>query len=573
MLKSLVLLGVAFTAAHAHFSVLEKRDGPPDGFSRVGPSPANKILNLRLALAQNDISGLHDTVYDVSTPGNPRYGQYLSKEEVEKFVAPSPDTVTQVNSWLTSNNLTALPLTGAGDWIAVDMTVSQANKLLATEFSTFQNPNTNLTVDRTLSYSIPSSLKAKINTVYPTVTFPVGGNRFPPAVNTTSPTPGSSHPTTSISSDCRVNNSWSPPACLQELYDIPSAPASPAANVLAVSGFINDFANKRDLKAFLSEFRPDMNPNTSFDFVSVNGGINNQLPAGAGFGPAIEIEYTVGLATGVSVEFISTGPRANDFDYLTAFLNQANYLISLASPPQTVLHTYADTESDIALSPQIAESICNAYAQLAARGVSYIVDTGVLGSGGSPFNEECIPWDPPFPATCPFVTAVGATEFLPAETQESGATASGGGFSNIFERPKYQDTTVSAYLKAVGADASSPFNISGRAVPDVSAIAQAPFFLQGFFENRTEHTAFSASIFASVVALLTNERLSAGKHALGFLNPLIYLHAGAFTDISTGFNGGNGCSPLGFNATAGWDPVTGVGSPSYTKLQEVCTEL
>jgi hypothetical protein len=66
---------------------------------------------------------------------------------------------------------------------------------------------------------------------------------------------------------------------------------------LAVSGFSNVFTNKRDLKVgylpgfvldlalpiyqvFLEEFRPRMNPKTMFDLISIDGGINNQLPAG-----------------------------------------------------------------------------------------------------------------------------------------------------------------------------------------------------------------------------------------------------------------------------------------------------
>jgi tripeptidyl-peptidase-1 len=45
--------------------------------------------------------------------------------------------------------------------------------------------------------------------------------------------------------------------------------------------------------------------------------------------------------------------------------------------------------------------------------------------------------------------------------------------------------------------------------------------------------AFSADIFASVVALITNERIAAGKPGLGFLNPLIYQNGAAFNDMPT----------------------------------------
>jgi tripeptidyl-peptidase-1 len=61
------------------------------------------------------------------------------------------------------------------------------------------------------------------------------------------------------------------------------------------------------------------------------------------------------------------------------------------------------------------------------------------------------------------VTAVGGTEFTSDETTETASALSGGGFSNVFKRPKYQDAAVTAYLRTIGADGSSPFNVSGRA--------------------------------------------------------------------------------------------------------------
>lgn len=55
----------------------------------------------------------------------------------------------------------------------------------------------------------------------------------------------------------------------------------------------------------------------------------------------------------------------------------------------------------------------------------------------------------------------------------------------------------------------------------------------------------------------------------GFLNPFIYANPGAFRDITKGYNNGGGLPFLkkGFYATAGWDPVTGVGTPLYPLLK------
>jgi tripeptidyl-peptidase I len=71
---------------------------------------------------------------------------------------------------------------------------------------------------------------------------------------------------------------------------------------------------------------------------------------------------------------------------------------------------------------------------------------GQPAQGGTKFN-------PSFPATCPFVTAVGATQINPGSTVYEPESAceqvifSGGGFSNIFSMPHYQKQAVSTYLE------------------------------------------------------------------------------------------------------------------------------
>ena len=95
-------------------------------------------------------------------------------------------------------------------------------------------------------------------------------------------------------------------------------------------------------------------------------------------------------------------------------------------------------------------------------------------------------------------------------------------------------------------------------------------------------TSAAVPVFSSVVALLNDARLRAGKSSLGFLNPWLYTVGFlGLTDItaggSVGCNGVNGqtgqpvpgASVIPFaswNATQGWDPVTGLGVPNFEKL-------
>lgn len=89
----------------------------------------------------------------------------------------------------------------------------------------------------------------------------------------------------------------------------------------------------------------------------------------------------------------------------------------------------------------------------------------------------------------------------------------------------------------------------------------------------------SAPTFAAIISNLNHVRLSQCKRPLGFLNPWLYSwgHIG-FTDIVDG--GSKGCSGFdrstgraarfvpyaSWNATKGWDPVTGIGTPNFKKL-------
>ena len=192
-------------------------------------------------------------------------------------------------------------------------------------------------------------------------------------------------------------------------------------------------------------------------------------------------------------------------------------------------------------------------------------------------TQSCTKFVPTFPSGCPLlvhtlstlypinspvysVTSVGATNASSYSTNassyiiETAANFSSGGFSNVFARPSYQDTAVQTYLEALGDTNAGLFNTSGRAYPDVST--QGVNFavnIAGTFEG-VDGTSASSPTFASVVALLNDQRLNADKPPLGFLNPLLYSSAaGAFNDITSGNN--PGCNTQGFPALPGWDPV------------------
>lgn len=87
-------------------------------------------------------------------------------------------------------------------------------------------------------------------------------------------------------------------------------------------------------------------------------------------------------------------------------------------------------------------------------------------------------------------------------------------------------------------------------------------------------TSASTPTFAGIVSLLNDARMAKGMKPLGCLNQLFYKHPEVFTDITKGKNpGGGGCGVGGFSCAAGWDPVTGLGTPLYPALLKLVLSL
>lgn len=79
------------------------------------------------------------------------------------------------------------------------------------------------------------------------------------------------------------------------------------------------------------------------------------------------------------------------------------------------------------------------------------------------------------------------------------------------------------------------------------------------------------SQWASIITLINQERQTAGKGPVGFLNPVLYANPGVLTDIKNGSN--PNCGSSGFKAVSGWDPITGLGTPNYPALLKLYLSL
>ena len=69
---------------------------------------------------------------------------------------------------MSNNNITAQTISPAGDWLSINVPVSQANALLNANFNEYTHDASNTTAIRTLAYSVPETLKDHLAFVYPT---------------------------------------------------------------------------------------------------------------------------------------------------------------------------------------------------------------------------------------------------------------------------------------------------------------------------------------------------------------------------------------------------------------------
>lgn len=75
-----------------------------------------------------------------------------------------------MNAFLASHGVNATSLSPAGDWLGFTVPVNKANEMFDANFSIFTHLDTGKQAIRTMSYSIPQSLKGHLDLVHPTIT-------------------------------------------------------------------------------------------------------------------------------------------------------------------------------------------------------------------------------------------------------------------------------------------------------------------------------------------------------------------------------------------------------------------
>jgi len=230
------------------------------------------------------------------------------------------------------------------------------------------------------------------------------------------------------------------------------------------------------------------------------------------------------------------------------------------------------------LDPGLIQLVQPLYAQAAAQGQTMVVSSGDSGpdecGDGGPRSVNGL-------ASDAAVTAVGGTSLDPGfdaagnatghvrETVWNDATgATGGGISTLVAAPPYQTML------------GVPGN-GFRALPDVALLAspETPGYTVIVEDGLTitGGTSVAAPAWAGIIALLNH---AAGVDGAGAINSVLYRvgrtqYVGgglaAYYDVTAGNNSFDRIQ--GFSAAAGYDPVTGLGTPNVQRLAQAVRSL
>ncbi|KAL1882045.1 hypothetical protein VTK73DRAFT_2759 [Phialemonium thermophilum] len=402
------------------------------------------------------------------------------------------------------------------------------------------------------------------------------------------------------------------PQCLRALYATPPGSMASPNNTMGIVEYTPQAFLQSDLNLYFQQFQPELQGKPPILKLVDNAVIQTQNQSFNFNGESsLDLQYAMSLifpqqATLFQVGDLVQGASFNNFlDSIDA--GYCNFQGGNSKDPNVdgqyspkvgcggfaatnvISTSYSYNEAD--LGARYEQRQCAEYMKLGLQGVTILYSSGDNGVAGN--QGACIDpvtgaynngtngiFNPSFPGSCPYVTSVGATQVLNGSSVRGPESAcqdvifSGGGFSNVFPIPSYQQKAIADYF----ANSAPPYDADRfnnsknvRGYPDVAANgANYVTAVNGKF-SLSFGTSASAPTFGAIINLINEERIAAGKSPVGFINPVLYENPQVLNDITNGNN--PGCGTDGFEAVEGWDPVTGLGSPNYPEMEKLFMSL
>lgn len=517
---------------------LPKSFAAPSEARTTGQLPASQQLGLTISLPLRNKTALEAFVKQLHDPSSPQYGKYLTVQQFTERFGPTQADYDKVIAYVKSKGMTVTRTHTNRLVLNVSAPVSAINKTFAvtmkqykhpTENRTFYAPDVEPTIDTGLpildvhgfsNYELPHPMLKK-------ATAEEVANSY---------TTGSGPSGQFLGSDMRA--AYAPNVTLDG--------TGQAVGLVELGPY-----NLSDVQSYFSTINQPLNVPIYNVLLGVDG-ICSGTPTTGGCDDGeevIDIEQAISMAPHLSalIVYETNGPNT---DAQTAFAQAAE----------------DDVAKQISLSfgwggtPATEPGYEQVFLELQAQGQNVFVSSGDSGANVG---------DVGYPGNSPNITAVGGTDLTttgPGGTwvSESGWVGSGGGWSTQSPIPSYQTAAINS---------TNQGSTSYRNIPDVSMEANTDnyFCANGGCYTGIGGTSLSAPRWAGFLAL-ANEQTNGAP--IGFLNTTVYSlgqtanYTNVFHDITTG-NDFNSGSPDQFSAVAGYDLVTGWGTPNGQAMLDV----
>eukprot|EP01083_Nonionella_stella_P042557 114905_1 len=517
--------------------VIDHPDSIVKGWRELKRTDSSQPIQLLFALKNENVDVLEKTLLDVSTPGNPEYGNHRDVASLYEMIAPSTDAVHTIKHWLFEHQI--IRESPNDDLWSIETDIQTAEELLNCEYYDYLSEVDGKTIVSRVkigtNYDLDAAIGKHLYFVSPTHRFPYLHRRL------------------------RAGEQQINPTILKALYNVGDAKGSAANNSLAIASFRDQYYRPQDLKALWAKY--------NISACEVTNVPPNE-PEGSHAEAELDTQYISSMGEKIAMQVWWT----HGLQFQDALLKWTQDVLQTPTAAALFSVSYGGPETDFGAS-YIAK-FNNQLMMMGAAGISVLFASGDSGAGGGCQGNES--FVPDYPASSPYVTAVGGvTKGTVGKTPlgEAAWVSGGGGFSNYAATPSWQKDAVSYYLSNNENDLpdSSVFNASGRGYPDVAAQSEdVEIIVRGRSEG-VSGTSCSSPTVGGIMALLNDLRAQNGMSKLGFLNPFIYQTAAAddtvFNDCTRGYNKGCGVEH-GFEAAKKWDPATGFGSPNYVVLAQ-----
>ncbi len=622
--------------------------------------PAGQRVSATVWLAPRNAAQLDALAAAVSDPASSQYGQFLTSEQYKQAFAPTAGNVAAVGFWLAASGLHVDAIGAGNTYLAVSGSASAINAAFGTQLTRYV-VNGKVEQAPAQDLSIPTTVAGNVLAVtgLATLGHRVIPNDFGAPGGFVNATPCSSyygqHQATTLPKFNGQTLPYAPcgyvPSQLRSVYGVSDETGLGSGQTVAITDAFdsprllsdaNRYAIRQDDRAFAGgQFRDLSVPEVATPFLDGNGNPipgTDQCGGNGWYGEQnLDVEAVHGMAPKANVLYY--GAASCFDDALLASLarvvtdNKASIVTNSWGEPTFVVICDAPN-TNCQLFSVIDQNLINAYESVfkhgAVQGIGFYFSSGDFGDelANTCFLQDGTPCFPGFkhpdwPTGDPWVTSVGGTSLAinkdgnrSFETGwgtsqwrlNSAGTAwtrnvapfqygAGGGFSQIFPQPRYQNGVVH----------NNP--TGGRAVPDIGLDADPTTgMLVGITQDfGTADTKFGTGIkygefriggtsLASPLMAGIQADAQHGRHRIGFANPLIYSLAreneehSVYYDVTPQGDQGNIRSDFinSLNSSAGirysvrtfdqdsslttgpgWDDVSGVGSITARYFQAV----